>query len=278
MEKFVYHNIIEEYKGYLDENIEETVYFESKLILQTDDDPTYLRNNIREENFKLNNVLNRNHSIVYCSDLRSFRKIRDYQDYTLEILDKLGEDSLLEARINSIQAINTIGNLNKKHFFHEIRKSKKEMPITVELTTKNFEFKFENEPFENLIELIDTISEKKYENLFFNYNKYYFGYENINETIKQNLKTPSANSLAFLYIILFVFSRNEEETYKLSMISDLTNRLISKTEKYLPKEIDKKYHLIDEINSKMSEIKTSKSSHQKFFEAKAVAKLRSSNR
>ncbi|MBC2845703.1 hypothetical protein [Winogradskyella flava] len=254
MAKFIYSEILSEYKNYLHDNLEETIYFESKRILDISEDQTYYLNLIKNEKFEINKVLNKNNSIEFCNKLRSQRKIRDYEKYTFDFFDQTKEYSELENRINSIQTINTIANLNKKNIFKEIRNDNDKLPISVIITTKNFEFKFDSEPDDNLFDLLQIIETPKYENLFYNYNRFYFSYENLNSAIASSIKDPKRNIIYFLYALLFVFLRKEEK-HSINLIGELVKRLVKQAKKYLPPEIDKKYHIIEEINSKIQNLK-----------------------
>lgn len=255
MRKFIYSEILNEFNDYLVNNLEDTVYFESKRILDTSDDPTYIRNIISEESFELNKVLNQKNCIYFSNRIRIQRKVRDYQKYTYDLFDSINLNSELEDRLNSIQSINTIANLNKKSIFNEIRNKNKKLPISVKITTSNFEFKFDDEPEDNLLELFELIEKPEYENLFYNYNRYYFSYKNINDSIINNIKKPKKNIISFIYAILYVFLRKEEEKHKIELTLESVNKLVKNTEKLIPSEINKKYNLIDEIKFNLNESK-----------------------
>jgi hypothetical protein len=256
MKEFIYQNIIDEFKQYLDFNLEETVYFESLRIKyhESEDDNLEYRSIIKNENFRTNRVLDNANNIVFSSEIKKLGKVRKYEDYCITTIEKLEKEVELKNKLNSIQAISTISILEKKRLFKEIQKERAKLPISVKVSIKNFEFLFNDDPFESLSELFDLISDKRFENLYFNYNRYYLSNNDLRNILKHNLTRNENNGTAFITALLYVFLKYEENNLDLNSNIDLIKNITKKISKIIPSELDKRYNIIEIIIRNLSNV------------------------
>lgn len=256
MGKFIYQNIINEFEEYLDDNLEESIYFESLRIkfLHADDASLVYRSIIKENRFKTTRVLNKINNINFSSEIRKQRKIRKYEDYTANTLDSLKTNSILKNRLNSIQAINTISTLKKKTLFSEIHNNINNYPTSVKVSLANLDFQFNNDPYESLSEMMELISnEARNENLYYNYLKYYLSNENINDRLRNISKNSDKKEFAFMTALLYVFSKYDNSYNELFSLIEKNNSIIKKITNNLPSGLNKKHNLMNKILENLSE-------------------------
>jgi hypothetical protein len=254
MKDFIYQNVIDEFRQYLDFNLEETVYFESLRIKfhEVEDDTLEYRSIIRKEIFRTSRVLDNSNNIAFSSEIRKLGKVRKYEDYCLNTIEELEKEVELINKLNSIQAISTISLLDKKNLFKEIQKEISKLPTSVKVTTKNFEFLFNDDPFESLSELFDLISDKRFENLYFNYNRYYLSNNDLKNIINHNLTSTEKKGTAFVTALLYVFLKYEETFLDINSDIDIFQNITKKISRSIPSELNKRYNIIEIIIQNLS--------------------------
>lgn len=254
MAEFIYKNLVNEFKGYLDNNHLESIYFESLRIKNLNDtttDVTY-RDLIRNEKFTTPILLNNDKTHVYIQQLKSIGKVRHYQKYCYHLLDNLGFKSELTDKINSIQAISGNSHLHKRSIFLEGEKEYDNFPVSVKVSFKYFDTMFNNDPFESLNDLLTLIkSEQKNETLYFNFIRYYLSNDNIHTLLLEYTTENQKRKAAQLIAVLYIFFTKGNKFHELSDQFTLINETIQKFSKDIPSELNQEFDIIDSIKSKL---------------------------
>lgn len=251
MDNFIYHNIIDEFKSYLESNLSETIYFESlrlKNYIHSKNELSY-RDIISDESFAVNSVLDKHATSIYARNIRSLNKVRSYRKYADSEFDELNINSDFHKRLGTIQILCTMHTMDKKSYFEQLSPDILNFPTVVKIPYLNFDLTFSEDPFRPLSELLKILTDNENTRGFYmHFIDYYFSNQDINEIILANLKDSNQNSIAFIIAILYVYSVTENN-FRLPD-EKLILKALNKIYKAIPKSIDQDYLVCEKVKSK----------------------------
>lgn len=266
----IYDKVLNEFESYLNSNHSETVYFETLKLAknnQTNIDFSY-RSILKKNIFSLNSVLDSTQTLSFISSLRSLGKVRLYENYCFETLDSINKKSLLEDRLNSIQAICSYSHFSSRNEFYSKFDGKKNFPIAVKLSYQNFDILNSNNPFDILLELLTSITEdRKTEDLYYNFISYYYSENDLESIFKDicnlTLKEKDFNKIAFFIAILYTFIIKNNVPDFAHLLKLNFTKVIKKIEIDTPHEINSKFHIVEKLEEAVI-------AHKKLTSSKAL--------
>lgn len=256
---FIYKDILQEFKSYLDSNHSESIYFETLILAKSNENSIDLsyRKIIKNDIFSLNKVLDDKGTIAFTNDLRSLGKIRKYEVYAYDKLNCLTQKSDLEDRLNSIQAICSFSHFSKRNIFYDAYDHNENFPVSVKLSYQNFDIQFSNEPFTVLSNLLETLNANKSNvELYSNFLDYYYSKETIVDLISEySTRTKkNYNNVAFLVAVIWVFLLKEKMGSRLNLNKHVLNKVYKQLEEEIPKSLDDKFNISEQIKLAISEM------------------------
>jgi hypothetical protein len=255
MQGFIYKDIINEFKSYLDNNLSETVYFEAmrlKKELDKDHQLSYYKDIIEKERFSMNDVLNAEQTKVFANQLKSLNKIRHYHHYAAENIAGLGDGSDFYHRINSIQTFCSFYYIDSgKSFFKELNRESESLPVSVRIPYWSFDLLYSPQPFDLLYQLLQSLaSNTQLKDLYFNFIRFYFSVDNIKELLSRPINKKDTNFIAFIVAILYIYFIKDEHE-ELDGEFRLIKKVMQVTEHVMPNEIESQFGVIDTIQSRL---------------------------